>query len=122
MVMPIEPYVLSASLSLPFRREQVIAFFAEAQNLAYFTGPNNHRHHTHTFTETVDDTLFDETTLDTEAYELRERDRKRAKKAIKDAREWLKDPTPLWARCTNWRFDICVGITPRRRRGATVMV
>ena len=53
------------------------------------------------------------------AYELRERDRKRAKKAIKDAREWLKDPTPLWARCTNWRFDICVGITPRRRRGAS---
>ena len=36
--------------------------------------------------------------MDTEAYELRERDRKRAKKAIKDAREWLKDPTPLWAR------------------------
>ena len=59
---------------------------------------------THTYTETVDDTLFDETTLDTEAYELRERDRKRAKKAIKDAREWLKDPTPLWARCTNWRL------------------
>ena len=40
----------------------------------------------------------------TQAYELRERDRKRAKKAIKDAREWLKDPTPLWARCTNWRL------------------
>ena len=37
-------------------------------------------------------------------YELRERDRKRAKKAIKDAREWLKDPTPLWARTTNWRL------------------
>ena len=59
---------------------------------------------THTFTETIDDTLFDETTLDTEAYELRERDRKRAKKAIKDAREWLRDPTPLWARTTNWRL------------------
>ena len=40
----------------------------------------------------------------TQAYELRERDRKRAKKAIKDAREWLKDPTPLWARTTNWRL------------------
>ena len=74
---------------------------------------------THTFTETIDDTAFDDTTLDTEAYELRERDRKRAKKAIKDAREWLRDPTPLWARCTNWRFDVCVGITPRRRRGAS---
>ena len=59
---------------------------------------------THTYTETIDDTAFDDTTLDTEAYELRERDRKRAKKAIKDAREWLKDPTPLWARCTNWRL------------------
>ena len=35
-------------------------------------------------------------TLDTEAvYELRERDRKRAKKAIKDAREWLKDPDAI---------------------------
>ena len=63
MAMPIEPYVLSASMSLPLRREQVIAFFAGAQNLAYFTGPNNLRHHTHTFTETDEGTIIGDRVL-----------------------------------------------------------
>jgi len=63
MAMPSEPYVLSASMSLPLRREQVIAFFAEAQNLAYFTGPNNLRHHTHTFTETDEGTIIGDRVL-----------------------------------------------------------
>ena len=63
MAMPIEPYVLSASMSLPFRREQVIAFLRRGAKPRILHWPHNHRHHTHTFTETDEGTIIGDRVL-----------------------------------------------------------